>query len=249
MVVWHSGRVDRPDATTAGDDPANPSAALTGRTFAGVLLDMDGTLISSLASVERCWRSWRAEHGVALDAPMLHGIPARQYIRYLRPDLTGDALEAAAARAEQIEVEDARATGDIDILPGAPELLAALADGGARWTIVTSCTRALFDARWTATGLPVPESLVTADQVAAGKPAPDPYLLGAERLGLEPADCLVVEDAAAGIASARAAGCAVAGVASAAHAELDGADVVVAGLNDLNVTVVRGAVTVAPVQR
>ena len=80
--------------------------------------------------------------------------------------------------------------------------------------IATSCALPLARARLAAAGLAAPAVLVTADQVARGKPAPDPYLLAAERLGVDPADCLVLEDAPAGVAAGRAAGMTVWAVAT-----------------------------------
>jgi sugar-phosphatase len=89
-------------------------------------------------------------------------------------------------------------------LPGSLALLSSLPAGS--WTICTSAGRELGLARVRAAGLPVPLEFVCGDDVELGKPAPDPYLLGASRLGLLPSQCLVFEDAVAGVNSARAAG-------------------------------------------
>lgn len=171
------------------------------RTFDAVLFDMDGTLIDSVPAVDRNWRRWAVEFG--LPDPegfsISHGTPARTIVeRHLPAEL----VEAGHARIRELEVED---TDGVTILPGTLDALDALA---GRYAIVTSCTADLAEARMGASGLPVPDVLVTADDVVHGKPAPDPFLLGARLLGVEAARCLVVEDAPAGIASARAAGCA-----------------------------------------
>ncbi|MEZ0163836.1 HAD-IA family hydrolase [Kineococcus sp. LSe6-4] len=173
------------------------------RTFAAVLFDMDGTLVDSTRAIERCWTTWAVEHGVSGEALLRahgHGRPAPEIVA----DLVGpEAAAAAAARILELEV------GDVDgvvQLPGVGDLLAGLPP--RRWALVTSCSAPLADARRHAAGLAEPSVLVTFDDVVRGKPAPDCFLLGAQRLGLDPADCLVVEDAPAGLAAARAAGCA-----------------------------------------
>jgi sugar-phosphatase len=164
---------------------------------------MDGTLVDSTAAVERSWTTWAVEHGVSgeqLLAANGHGRPAPEIVA----DLVGaEAYPAAAARITELEVTD---VADIVQLPGVAEVLSGLPS--ARWAVVTSCSAPLADARRHAAGLPDPSVLVTFDDVAQGKPAPDCFLLGAARLGVDPADCLVVEDAPAGLAAARGAGCA-----------------------------------------
>src|SRR5690606_2453028 len=112
--------------------------------------------------------------------------------------------EAAYDRIHALELDD---NEGVTILPGTRDALAALPP--ERSAIVTSCTRPLAAARMAASGLVAPSVVVTADDVAHGKPNPDPFLLGARRLGVDPRRCLVVEDAPAGVASGRAAGCAV----------------------------------------
>jgi sugar-phosphatase len=172
---------------------------LADRVFAAVLFDMDGTLIDSTPSVNRSWRRWAEEFGVdLLRLAGKHGIPAAQVMGELVPAAR---LREAVERIEQIEIADVEG---ILVLPGAAEALAALPAGRA--AIVTSCTWALATARIAATQLVAPAVIVTADQVLQGKPDPAPYRLGAEKLGVDPADCLVVEDAPAGLMSGRAAG-------------------------------------------
>jgi sugar-phosphatase len=173
--------------------------ALAGRVFAAVLFDLDGTLIDSTPAVERSWRTAAAEFGVPLEFGTFHGIPAAQAV----PMVLGESnTEAGIARLTELELTD---TEGITALPGAAEALAGVADRAA---IATSCTAPLARVRVDAAGLTPPAVLVTADMTAIGKPDPAPWLLAAEMLGVDPADCLVVEDAPAGLAAARAAGAA-----------------------------------------
>ena len=180
----------------------DPLAALAGRTFAAVLFDMDGTLIDSTPSVARSWAAWAAHYQLDVTAMRgMHGIPARGVVaRLLAPELH-DEGERHITDLELADVEG------IEVLPGAEAALTALAPSG-RAAIATSCTIPLAQARLGATRLPRPDVVVTASDVTHGKPAPDPFLLPAERLGVDPRDCLVVEDAPAGLAAGTAAGCA-----------------------------------------
>lgn len=195
---------------------------LAARTFDAVLFDLDGTLIDSTAAVERTWRAWGAEHGLSDGWEFPHGVPARQVLARL---VDADGIEAAFTRVTEIELLD---VDGIVVLPGAAEALAALPVGRA--AIATSGTAPLAKLRITHTGLEVPAVVVTADDVPVGKPDPAPYLLAASRLGADPARCLVVEDAPAGLVSARAAGCATLAVTTThAAADLD-ADAIVPDL-------------------
>lgn len=170
--------------------------------FSGVLLDMDGTLIDSIHVVERSWLRWSREFGVdPRRLAGLHGVTAANVIERLLPE---ERREEALARIMEIEEGD---TDGIVMLPGAAELLSALADGGVPTAIVTSCTRDLAEARIAATAIEHPPVVVTASDVKRGKPWPDPWLEGARRLGVQPSECLVVEDAVAGLTAARDAGC------------------------------------------
>ena len=151
------------------------------------------------APTVRSWRAWGERHGLDGEAIQAgnHGRPARAVIaEHVAPSQL-DEETAMLAHAETTDTDGVLA------LPGAGDVL-ALPQG--RVAIATSCTAPLARARLAAAGLPVPDVLVTADQVENGKPAPDPYLLAAERLGVDPAACLVFEDAPAGIAAGRAAG-------------------------------------------
>jgi sugar-phosphatase len=174
-----------------------------------VLFDLDGTLVDSTASVLRNWRRIAAMLGRPGEDLVgnRHGIPGRQVLRMIEPDLSEERLRELDHALIEGEVSD---TGDVVPTPGALQLLEAIpAD---RWAIVTSGPRRLALARLRAAGLPVPPVLVTADDVRVGKPDPEPFQLGARRLGWPPERCLVIEDAPAGITAARAAGCTTLGV-------------------------------------
>lgn len=190
------------------------SALLGDRDFAAVLFDLDGTLVDSTAVVERSWATWAGEFGVDPAALVgFHGVPAGAIV----PTLLEAAQQAVAIqRIVDLEIGD---TEGVVALPGAIDALTEVADGGARHAIVTSCIRPLYAVRMDAARLTPPDTSVTADEVTHGKPAPDPYLLGAERLGVDPADCLVVEDAPNGLRSAKEAGCTTLAVVSTATRE------------------------------
>lgn len=210
---------------------------VTDRRFAGVLLDNDGTLIDSTPAVVRSWSRWAAEHEVALRSLAgYHGVPAAAIIAEVAPHLD---QEAALQRIIDLEEAD---THGVQALPGAAAAMAALGDRAA---IATSATRSLALARLTAAGIPVPEVLVTADDIAHGKPSPEPYLRAAQRLGVDPADCLVVEDAPSGLSAARAAGCTTLAVLTTCSRSEMSADLVVDDLADLVFTRTRDGVRVA----
>lgn len=169
--------------------------------FDAFLFDMDGTILTSIAAAERVWTTWARRHGVDVDSflPTIHGARAVDTIRRLA--LPGVDAEAEAELVTLAEIED---VAGIAPIAGAAAFLAALpAD---RWAVVTSAPRTLALRRIAAAGLPVPPVLVTADDVTNGKPAPDCFLLAAERLGRPIAGCLVFEDAPPGIRAAEAAG-------------------------------------------
>ena len=198
----------------------------------GILFDMDGVLVSSIGSVNRCWRQWAALYDVpdAAHYEVPHGVRAIDIIKTLRPDI--DPAEGLRV-IEDLELDD---TADLRVLPGVKALLESLPI--ERWAIVTSATRRLLLGRLAAAGLPVPERLISADMVVNGKPHPEPYSRGAERLGFAPADCLVVEDAPPGVGAGKAAGCPVLGVLGThSVAELHHADWVAASLERVRVEV------------
>lgn len=175
------------------------------------MFDMDGTLLSSIAVIERVWGRWFTRHGLDPEEwiPRIHGIKAIDVIASLA--LPGVDARAEAARIEAEEMED---TGGITEIEGASDFLLTLPPH--RWAIVTSAPARLARLRIKAAGLPMPKVIVAAEDVEKGKPHPACYLLGAERMGVDPATCLVFEDAPAGIAAGSAAGCDVA-VISATH--------------------------------
>jgi len=166
----------------------------------GVLFDLDGVLADSTPAVSRVWTIWAKKYGLDPEETIrkAHGRPSITTIRELL--LNGD-HETENAIVERMEIED---IDGVIPLPGAVELLNALPAN--RWTIVTSCTRPLALVRLHAAGLPIPVKLVTSNDITNGKPHPEPYLAGANLLGLAAADCLVFEDAPAGIRAGKAAG-------------------------------------------
>ena len=161
---------------------------------------MDGVLVDSTPAVARVWARWAARHGFD-PAEVVHRAHGRPSITTVREYLPNGDHFAENKEIERYEIVD---MDGIVPLPGALELLNALPRG--RWTIVTSCTRRLAEARLITSGLPQPEVFVTSSDIQNGKPAPDPYLKGAELLGFAAQDCVVVEDAPAGVRSGKAAG-------------------------------------------
>lgn len=174
----------------------------------GFLFDLDGTLVDSLPVVERSWCQWADRFGISHDE-ILNYIHGKQAITSLRHFLAGRPEEEILAEFTLLERIEATDTDGIVALPGALELLKTLEQNNIPWAIVTSGSIPVAHARHKAAGLPVPEVFITAERVTRGKPEPDAYLLGAELLGLAPQDCVVVEDAAAGVLSGLAAGCRV----------------------------------------
>jgi mannitol-1-/sugar-/sorbitol-6-phosphatase len=169
----------------------------------GVLFDMDGILVSSLGSVERSWTKWAILRGIdpLHSLRIAHGRRAVDTLAELRPDLN---TEAELTVIEDLEIAD---NEGLTVLPGVLELLRALPRD--RWTVVTSATERLARARLAAGGVPVPERLVTANQVRHGKPHPEPFQAGAALLGFAPEECVVFEDSSSGARAGRAAGCIV----------------------------------------
>lgn len=165
-----------------------------------ILFDLDGVLIDSTPCVTRVWTRWAIEHGYepAEVVRIAHGRRAIETIQIVAPHLDS---ETELTEIERRELDD---TEGLVVIPGASDLLNSLPPD--RWAIVTSGTRALATRRLQVAGLPVPDKMVTADDVTLGKPNPAPYLAGATMLGLAPPDCVVVEDAPSGIRAANAAG-------------------------------------------
>src|SRR6266581_7216446 len=190
----------------------------------GVLFDLDGVLVDSTPAVARVWAGWAHEHGFNPDEVVkkAHGRPSIATIRELLPHADHAAEDREVERREIADVEG------VIPLPGAMELLQALPM--QRWAIVTSCTRPLAGVRIGAAGLRKPKHLVTSSDVRRGKPDPEPYLKGAQLLGVPPSECVVIEDAPAGIRAGKAAGARVLALrTTASDAELQeaGADWIV----------------------
>lgn len=183
------------------------------KTYAAFLFDMDGTLLSSIAAAERVWGAWARRHGLDVDAflPTIHGVRAEDTIR--RQNLAGIDIDEEVEWVHRGELDD---VGGVQAIDGIVDFLNSLPDD--RWAIVTSATRQLAGKRLAAAGIRPPSTFVTAEDVRHGKPAPDCFLLATERLGVKAADCLIFEDAPAGIAAAEAAGADVM-VITATHGE------------------------------
>ena len=183
-----------------------------------VLFDLDGVLVDSTAYVEQQWRRWASARGLRPE-PFLrvcHGRRALETIRMAAPDLDAEAEVMAFVPAEEAE------TGPMGPLPGAVRLLDTLPKRS--WAVATSGLRRIATERLRRAGLPVPPVLVCAEDVTRGKPSPDAYLLAARELGVSPPDCLVVEDAPAGVQAARAAGMTVVGLTTTHRVDQLGAD-------------------------
>jgi sugar-phosphatase len=186
---------------------------------AAILFDLDGVLVDSTGSVDRQWRAWAREHGIDEQTviAIAHGVRSIEVIRAVAPHLD------AQVEARKLEAREAADRG-ILVMPGAIDLIRTIPED--KWAVVTSGTRYLASARLKLAGMPVPKVMVAADDVINGKPHPEPYLKGAELLRVNPAECLVIEDAPAGIRAAHAAGMKAIALAStypvAALSEADG---------------------------
>ncbi|MFY9559519.1 MAG: HAD family hydrolase [Terriglobales bacterium] len=165
-----------------------------------LLFDMDGVLVDSTHAVARVWRQWALERGFDPEKVVraAHGRPSLDTVRDFLPNADS---HTENLKLERREVEDLEG---VVAMPGAQALVKSLPAG--RWTVVTSATRPLAEVRLRAAGLLIPESLITADDIQHGKPHPEPFLKAAARLGYAASDCVVVEDAPAGIRAGKAAG-------------------------------------------
>jgi sugar-phosphatase len=206
--------------------------------YRGLLFDLDGVLIDSTPAVARVWSRWAIEHGFDPEDTVrrAHGRPSITTIRELLPNADH---EAENQQVEQGEIEDVEG---LVPLPGAREFLNSLRPN--QWTIVTSCTRPLAEIRLKAAGLPIPPRLLTSSDVRFGKPHPEPYVKGAAILGFPAKDCIVFEDAPAGILAGKAAGATViAFTTTAPDAELDeaGADFILSGFGALSLASANGS--------
>lgn len=187
--------------------------------------------MDSTRAVDREWRAWAARKGVDGDAIMAiaHGVRTVEVIRRVAPHLDAE-LEASLIESEEAEDKEG-----VVVMPGAVELVQSIPDG--RWGVVTSGSRLLASTRLEYCGIPLPRVLITSDDVTHGKPHPEPYLKGAEGLGFPPTDCLVIEDAPAGIQSGLSGGMKVVGITSTyAAAKLVHADAVIGKLREIHVS-------------
>jgi mannitol-1-/sugar-/sorbitol-6-phosphatase len=206
-----------------------------------ILFDLDGVLVDSTKAVARAWRRWAEENQVETSKveAIMHGRRTIEIVRTVAPHLNAD------AEAKTIERRGAEGDGKdgVTVMPGVAELLALLPMD--RWAVVTSGTRLVATSRLKLAGLPVPEVMVPADDVTQGKPHPEPYLKAALLLAVNPAECLVIEDAPAGIQSAHAGGMKAVGITSTFPASaLDEADAVITAMSQLRVTVLDGGLRV-----
>jgi mannitol-1-/sugar-/sorbitol-6-phosphatase len=200
-------------------------------TASGLLFDLDGVLVDSTPAVARVWTKWALAHGFDPEDTVrrAHGRPSIATIRELLPN--GD-HEAEDREVERLEIED---IADVVALPGALQLLQGIFR--QRWAVVTSATRKLAEVRLRAAGLPISQHLVTATDLERGKPWPDPYLKGAEILGIAPEKCIVAEDAPSGVRAGKAAGARVLGLRTTTNDEellAAGADWIAQDLSSLS---------------
>jgi sugar-phosphatase len=204
----------------------------------GILFDLDGVLIDSTDCIRRHWSEWAQKHQLDVDEIMqvAHGRPTIETMRLIAPHLDTE------KEAEQFTAGEVADTSGVYPIAGAAKLLNVLPEES--WAIVTSGGSELARARLMRAGLPIPKVLVTADDVTQGKPAPEPYLVGAEQLGVEPKRCVVIEDSSAGIEAGIHAGMRVIGIKSTHTGEellLSGADILADQLRDLDVKLTGGS--------
>jgi mannitol-1-/sugar-/sorbitol-6-phosphatase len=207
---------------------------LSNRAFGALLFDMDGTIISSVAAAERVWATWAERRGldVAAFLPKIHGVRGIDVITQL--ELQGVDPEAEVEAILLAEMDD---VGGVEVIDGAAAFLASLPPD--RWAIVTSSPLKLAMRRLEAAGLPAPHVMVTGEDVAHGKPAPECFLLAAKRLGQKIEDCLVFEDAPAGIKAAEAAGAALVVVTALHKRPLDTDHPTITGYGELTAALLR----------
>jgi sugar-phosphatase len=194
-----------------------------------VLIDLDGTLMDSAPRILRAWQEWAQRKGIPFETILnvLHGRRSIDTIRLIAPWLP---VEEEVAALEADEISDMQ---DVRLYPGAAELMEKLRH--SPHAIVTSGSRLAAEARLKYVGLPIPAGLISGDEIQAGKPAPDGYILAARRLGMDPGDCVVIEDSPVGVEAGKAASMRVIAVASTHAAEaLERADAVVHELTDID---------------
>ncbi|RYG26314.1 HAD family hydrolase [bacterium] len=182
----------------------------------GLLFDLDGTLIDSLPAVDRAWTTFARRHSLEPDFVLtrIHGRRSIDSIRELLPHVDAEAENAYIRHLESTDTEGVR------LLPGSREVLELLPLD--RWCLVTSGTSDIARARLAAVGLPIPRFAVYGEDVERGKPAPDPFILGAQRLGFAPEECVGFEDTDTGLASVQASGAKAVAVGRVPLLDLDG---------------------------
>ena len=203
-------------------------------TCSGFLFDLDGVLVDSTPAVARVWSKWAVAHGFDPEETVkkAHGRPSIATIRDLLPGADAVKENEVVLRGE---IED---TDGVIPLRGARELLNSIPEG--RWALVTSCSRPLAEVRLRTAGLPIPDRMITSDDVRNGKPDPEPYKKGSALLGFPASKCVVFEDAPAGIRAGKAAGAMVIALTSTSPPEeLDeaGADWIITGYDQLSLAV------------
>ncbi|GGV24566.1 phosphatase [Streptomyces spectabilis] len=233
------GARERPGGVRVGSIPMNTQADPRKIQAEALLFDNDGTLISSMESVTRCWTRWAGEYGITAEdfgRVELHGRPAAEIVADLLP---AERVAEAVARIEDLEVSDV--AGGVVALPGTLDLLASLPP--ERWAVVTSATRRLAEARLGEVGIR-PKTLIAADDITRGKPDPEPFLLAARTLGVDPARCVVFEDAPAGLTAGRAAGMTTVALTTTHSAAELSADVLVRDLSEVSAQATAGGVEI-----
>ncbi len=205
-----------------------------------VLFDLDGTLIDSLPAVDRAWSEWAVKN--ELDPveilSKIHGRRSIDSVRLVAPHLDPVAEDAWLRNREATDTEGVIA------LPGVLEFVRSLPLDA--WTIVTSGTVDVATPRILAAGLPVPSTAVYGNDVIHGKPAPDPFLLAAQRMGVDPSRCVVFEDTLAGLRSGTSAGCQTVGVRILPGEDLTfGTKIVITGYHEIRIGPPNGSSSVA----
>lgn len=171
--------------------------------YQGLIFDMDGTLVDSEIAVRQAVAPWCDKHHVDLEMVLTTGRGARfkDFIEQFTPHL--DSLH----EVELLEQAEADLAHTVTAIPGAKSFLSEIKAQQRKWAVATSANRHNAVARLTTAGLPIPEILITADDVGQGKPHPEPFLLAAKRLGVATSKCLAFEDSDQGVRSALSAGC------------------------------------------